>query len=271
MPIRLLVSDVDGTLVDKQKRLTRATIDAVARLRAAGIDFTLISARPMSGVRPLLAPLALDGDVAAFNGGIVFSRDGTIVSQVTIDPHVARGVMAAVEGEPVDIWVFADDHWYASDGAGPHSASERVSSDQEPVVVESFDDLLDRADKITFVSDDEAHLRDLYERIHAAFGDDATVAQSQTYYLDVTALAANKGDGIAALARALGVDLADTVAIGDQANDLPMLRRAGLGIAMGNASDAVKAAAHQVTRANDADGVAHAIDTIILNRMETPE
>lgn len=267
MAIRLLVSDLDGTLVDKDKQLTPATIAAVDRLRAAGVGFTVISARPMSGIRPLLEPLNLDGDVAAFNGGIVFRRDGTIVSHVTIPAEIARGVMDMADG--VDTWVFADDQWYASNGDGPHTQSERRSSAQEPVVVGAFDDLLERADKITFVSDDAAALHALYERVHARFGAQATVAQSQTYYLDVTALSANKGDGIAALAGALDVDLADTAAIGDQANDLPMLARAGLSIAMGNAPDAVKAKAHATTRANDEDGVAHAIDTIILPRGDT--
>jgi len=267
MAIRLLVSDLDGTLVDKDKHLTPATIAAADRLRAAGIGFTVISARPMSGIRPLLGPLGLDGDVAAFNGGIVFRRDGTIVSHVTIPDDVARGVIDMADG--VDTWVFADDRWYASDGDGPHTQSERRSSAQEPVVVASFDDMLDRADKITFVSDDEASLRALYERVHARFGDRATVAQSQAYYLDVTALAANKGDGIAALAAALGIELADTAAIGDQANDLPMLARAGVSIAMGNAPDAVKAKADKTTRTNDEDGVAHAIETIILPRGDT--
>lgn len=264
MAIRLLVSDLDGTLVDREKNLTPGTIAAVGRLRAAGLGFTVISARPMSGIRPLLDPLELDGDVAAFNGGIVFRRDGTIVSHVTLPPDIARGVMAMVADAEVETWVFADDRWYASNGDGPHTQSERRSSAQEPVVVTSFDATLDRADKLTFVSDDAAALHALYEKVHARFGTRATVAQSQTYYLDVTALTANKGDGIAALAGALGVDLADTVAIGDQANDLPMLERAGLAIAMGNAPEAVKRAAHKTTRANDQDGVAHAIDTIIL-------
>jgi Cof subfamily protein (haloacid dehalogenase superfamily) len=271
MAIRLLVSDLDGTLVDKQKQLTDATIAAVGRLRAAGLGFTVISARPMSGIMPLLEPLALDGDVAAFNGGIVFRRDGTIVSHATIEPEVARGALLLAAEEEVDTWVFADDQWYASDGDGPHTRSERVSSAQEPEVMQEFDTLLDRADKITFVSDDEALLRGLYARIHTSFRDRATVAQSQTYYLDITALPANKGAGITALADALGVPLAETVAIGDQANDLPMLKVAGVSIAMGNAPDAVKSAAQHVTLGNDADGVAHAIDTIILPLVEKPE
>lgn len=129
-----------------------------------------------------------------------------------------------------------------------------------------FDDLLDRADKITFVSDDAALLAGLAERVKP-FAAQATIVQSQVYYLDVTARAANKGDGIAALAHAIGVPLAKTIAIGDQANDLAMFARAGRSIAMGNATDAVKAQASDVTTANDADGVAHAIDNLILGRM----
>ena len=262
--VKLMVSDVDGTLVDKNKRLTEGTIAAVRRLEAAGVPFTIISARPRSGMMPILDALGLDGEVGAFNGATIFRRDGTVVSRVTIDAEAARGVMAMAKDVAADRWVFADDRWYASDCDGPHTKSERITSDQEPVALGEEDALLDRADKITFVSDDEAVLRAFAEKAKAAFGDKATIVQSQTYYLDVTPLAGNKGDGIVALAKAYGVPLADTAAIGDQANDLPMLARAGLAIAMGNAPDAVQQAAGHVTRANDADGVAHAIDTLIL-------
>lgn len=263
----LVVCDVDGTLVDKEKKLTDATIAAVGRLRAAGFGFTIVSARPMSGMMPIADRLAIDLPMGAFNGGIVFSRDGGVASRATIDPAVARGIIALAGDAAVDRWVFAGDTWYASTDRGPHVPHERIASNQAPVVREDVADLLDRADKITFVSDDAALLRDLHDRAAARFGDAATIVQSQTYYLDVTARAANKGDGIAALAKAAGVALDRTIAIGDQANDIAMFDRAGRAIAMGNATDAVKAAADDVTTANDADGVAHAIDTLILGRM----
>jgi Cof subfamily protein (haloacid dehalogenase superfamily) len=265
----MVVSDVDGTLVDKDKKLTEATIAAVGRLLDAGIGFTVISARPRSGIMPILDALSLDVPVAAFNGGFVFTRDGRELFHETIHPEVARGALALAEGLAVDTWVFADDRWHASTVSGTHVEHERVASNQEPIVRGEFADLADRADKITFVSDEPQVLKDLHARIDRAHGGKATVAQSQTYYLDITALAANKGDGIGKLAEAAGVLLADTAAIGDQANDLPMLARVALPIVMGNAPDDMREGAAHVTLGNDRDGVAHAIDTIILEKGHT--
>ena len=270
-PIKLLVSDVDGTLVDKEKRLAPATADAVARLGAAGCRFTIISARPRSGMMPIADTLALDGVLGAFNGGLIFRRDGWVGEHHMVDAEVARGVFALADGMAVDRWVFADDAWHASTDQGVHVEHERIASNQQPIVRDAFDELLDRADKITFVSDDPALLAGLHEQCRAAFGERATIAQSQTYYLDITALQANKGDGIVALAAAAGVELAETAAIGDQNNDLPMLERAAFAIAMGNAPGNVQAAADAVTSANDADGVARAIDTLILPRIGAKE
>ncbi|MDF0487023.1 Cof-type HAD-IIB family hydrolase [Sphingomonas sp. H39-1-10] len=262
--IRLFISDLDGTLVDRKKELTAGTIASVARLKAAGIGFTVISARPRSGVRPIVDALELDVPIGAFNGGTLFKRDGTVLAEHRIAPHVAAGVFELAQGLDVAPWLFADDRWYALAEQGMHFDSERVSANQSPVVVSDFSPYYDRADKITFVSDDPPLLAGLLDRARAAYGEAATIAQSQTYYLDVTATAANKGDGVAALAESFGVPLSQTAVIGDQFNDLPMFARAGLSIAMGQAPEGVKALAQHVTGANDADGVAQAIDEIIL-------
>ena len=264
--IRLVVSDLDGTLVDKQKKLTPGTIAAVARLRAVGVGFTIISARPRSGMMPIADALAIDDVMGAFNGGTIFRRDGTLIEQHRIDPKVVSGVFDLVGDAAVDIWVFADDLWYASTDQGHHVGSERVSSNQEPVIVADFTSLYDRADKLTFVSDDPALLSGLHEQAAAAFGTRATVVQSQTYYLDVTALAANKGDGVSLLAAAMDTPLPAVAVIGDQGNDVAMFERAGLSIAMGQGPAEVRAKADFTTAGNDQDGVARAIDEIILPR-----
>ena len=265
-PVRLVVSDVDGTLVDKDKKLTPGIIAAVERLLAAGIGFTIISARPRSGMMPIADMLAIDDPMGAFNGGTIFRRDGTVMVQHRIDPDIVETMFALVGDAAVDRWVFADDRWYASTDQGHHVDSERIASNQAPIVTRDFTSLYDRADKLTFVSDDPALLSGLHEQAAAAFGTRATVVQSQTYYLDVTALAANKGDGVTLLAEAMNTPLPAVAVIGDQGNDVAMFERAGLSIAMGQGPAEVRAKADFITAGNDQDGVAQAIDEIILSR-----
>ena len=262
--IRLVISDVDGTLVRKDKSLSPQVIAAVQRLRAAGIPFTLISARPVSGVLPLIGPLGIDIPVAAINGGIIFRPDGSAIAEHRIDPEVVRGMFDLAAEIAVDRWVFADGQWFASSLAGVHVEHERVASNQAPVLRDDFGDLYDRADKVTFVSDDAPVLKDLAARGIALFGQRATIGQSQTYYLDVTDTRANKGDGVAELATMLGVDLAQVAVFGDMDNDLAMFARAGTSVAMGQAPENVRAAADFVSSSNEQDGVAHAIDAFVL-------
>lgn len=265
-PVRLVVSDVDGTLVDKNKQLTPGVIAAVERVRAAGLGFTIISARPRSGMMPIADTLAIDDPMGAFNGGTIFRRDGTVMVQHRIEPDIVRAMFGLVGDAAVDRWVFADDHWYASTDQGHHVDHERVASNQAPIVTTDFAALYDRADKLTFVSDDPALLSGLHEQAAAAFGTRATVVQSQTYYLDVTALAANKGDGVTLLAEAMDTPLPAVAVIGDQGNDVAMFERAGMSVAMGQGPAEVRAKADFTTAGNDQDGVARAIDEIILPR-----
>jgi len=264
-PVRLVVSDVDGTLVDKNKELTAATIAAVENLKAHAVGFTIISARPRSGMMPIAETLRIDAPMGAFNGGTIFHRDGRIERQDFVPRDVVERMLALSEDVEVDTWVFADDIWFASTDQGAHVGSERRASNQDPVVRSDFADLYDRVDKITFVSDVPDILVDLRKQARP-FEGRATIMQSQTYYLDVTAQTGNKGDGITLLAKAMDTPLSATCAIGDQANDVPMFARAGVSIAMGQGPEEVRAKADHVTAGNDADGVAQAIAGIILKR-----
>lgn len=265
--IRLVVSDVDGTLVRKDKSLSPQVIAAVKRLRDAGLPFTLISARPVSGVMPLIKPLGIDIPLAAVNGGIIFRPDGAVLSACHVTRAVVEGVFDIVGDAPVDRWIFADTRWYASTDKGVHVEHERIASAQSPVIRDDFTDLYDRVDKLTIVSDDAPLLKSLAEKAQAKFGKQATIGQSQTYYLDVTGITANKGDGVAALAKMLGIDMADVAVFGDMDNDVAMFDRVGFSVAMGQAPDAVKAKADEVSSSNEEDGVAHAIDAFILPKV----
>ncbi len=262
--IRLLVSDIDGTLVRQDKSLSESVIAAVGRAREAGVAVSLISARPPSGMFWIAQRLQLTDAMGAFNGGTIVKPDGSIISAQQLEPGCAERALALLEYPEVTPWLFADGHWYAQVIDTVYVPRERRAANVEPVVRADFTGLLARVDKIVGVSDDLDLLARLDREIGAALGDSATVARSHPYYLDITARDANKGAGLIALAAAAGVPLDEVAVIGDQHNDMPMFARAGLSIAMGQGPAAVRAAADRVTRSNDEDGVAHAIDEIVL-------
>lgn len=268
MTPRFVISDVDGTLVDGEKQVTDGTVAAVKRVVAAGLPFSLISARPYSGLGWIVEKLALPSPVAAFNGGTIVDADGGVIERHVLAEEVVRHSFAIAEGSGATPWMFAGGIWHARETDNPHVPHEIKSAGQEPTIVADMASLQGDVDKLTWVSDDEALLRDLAARMKEAIGDGATIVQSQTYYLDLTHSRANKGAGVTTLARLAGVDLADVAVLGDQANDLPMFALAGLSIAMGQAPEAVRAKAGHVSTSNDDDGVAHAIDTILMPMIE---
>lgn len=267
-PIEFLISDIDGTLVRKDKSLSEPVVQAVLRLREAGVKFTLISARPVSGMLPIVQRLGVEGCIGAYNGGTIAKADGTVISAERLSPSAARKALALISQPGVTLWAFADGLWHATDTSNAHTDSERITANQEPTVVKDFSTILDRIDKMVAVSDDEALLAALEKTTAEALGDEAAVARSQTYYLDITAPAANKGAGVTALAKTFGVPLQQVAVIGDGRNDTRMFAVAGFSVAMGNGSAEVRAAADAVTASNTDDGVAHAVDTLILPRAK---
>jgi Cof subfamily protein (haloacid dehalogenase superfamily) len=263
--LRLLVSDIDGTLVRSDKSLSDGVVAAAKRLTAAGVPMALISARPPSGMLWIAEKLGLSTPMGAFNGGTIVAPDGTILSAARLASDVAKRALSLIDRPDIVVWVFSAGRWHAQRPTGEHDDHERKAANQEPVFGGNFSSLLGAADKIVAVSDDHILLAELEGTVAQALGAEATVIRSQVYYLDITAPAANKGDGITALAAAVGVPLAATAAIGDQRNDMAMFARAGLSIAMGQGPAEVRAVATKVTGSNDDDGVAQAIDAILLS------
>lgn len=265
--IRLLVSDIDGTLIRPDKSVGSPVVEAVGRLRDAGCVMAVISARPVSGMLPIVRKLGLDGPMGAYNGGTIARPDGVVTFAEHLDRETAAEAVRRFDQPWLTTWLFADGRWRTTDTRNPHTDSERVTADQEPDVVEGFDPWLGRADKIVAVSDEHDRLAALEAETAEALGDRAAVARSQRYYLDVTAPDANKGAGVRRLAEAYGVALEEVAVIGDGENDVRMFAVAGFAIAMGNGSDHVRAAASAATASNADDGVAQAIDDLILPRV----
>ena len=266
MTAKLLVSDVDGTLVRADKSLSEPVIAAARKLIAAGVPMTIISARPPSGMMWIAEKIGLDGPMGAFNGATLFLPDGKITAADYIDAELGGKLLTLFAERAPMHWLFADGEWLSSTANDPHIDREIKSANVQPVLGADMAARLPRADKLVAVSDDHALLKDIEDEARAIAGERATIVRSQPYYLDVTAPQGNKGDGITALAKAYGVDLADVVAIGDQFNDVAMFVRAGRAIAMGNAPDEVKAKAGETTASNDDDGVAAAVERLLAEK-----
>jgi Cof subfamily protein (haloacid dehalogenase superfamily) len=266
-PIRLLVTDIDGTLVRKDKSLPEANREAIMSLAAAGVTTTLISSRPPSGMLKLARRLHLAGPMAAFNGGTLFDTNGMIRFAHRLEAADAATMLRLLDRPGVTRWVYADGAWFAAGLDSRHLARERLAAAVEPVMRNDFAGLDGRIDKIVGVSDDHELLAQLEEQAKSMIGARATVARSQPYYLDITDRLANKGDGIAALAQAFGVELTQVAALGDMTNDLPMFARAGLSVAMGQAPASVRAAATATAATNEKAGVADAIARFVRPRI----
>ena len=264
--IRLVVSDVDGTLVTDDKRLSPATVAAVRRLDAAGIGFTVASSRPPVGLAPLVAPLALRLPMGAFNGASVVGPDLAPLDEELIPEAAARAAARLIGEAGLDLWVFAQGAWWLRDGQAPYADLERRTLQAEPRLRDDLDGLLGAASKLVGVSPDHAHLAACEGRIAGALGADARVHRSQAYYLDVTPPGRDKGGFVDWMARHLGISSAQIATFGDAGNDRAMFARSGLAVAMGNAEPAVKAAAGDVTDTNEADGFAEAVNRLILPR-----
>ena len=265
-PIRLVVSDIDGTLVNHAKELTPRTRAVISELKARGIGFTVTTARPPVGLKPVIDMLGLSVPSAAINGGVLVGPDLSISEVRYLAPELARTAVAFLRERGLDPWLFTEFDWHVRDPHGAKVDLETRTIAKPPVVVEDFTpDMYEHVLKVIGACDDHAHLARCESDLQALLGHGANATRSQLYYLDVTSLLAHKGEAIKSLSRAMDVPISAILAIGDGTNDIPMLEAAGFSVAMGNGSDAVKASAHAVTEDCEHDGFALAIERYVLN------
>ncbi|MGO8939225.1 MAG: Cof-type HAD-IIB family hydrolase [Mycobacterium sp.] len=262
--IRLLLADVDGTMVTKDKVLTDRAVQAVHKLHDAGIVFAVTSGRPPRGMSMIIEPLALTTELAAFNGGIVVNPDMTVVEQQVIPEQVVAPVVALMESFGLRVWIYRGADWYVRDAKRPHVDREAWTVQFAPTVVPSFDGLEQDAAKVVGVSDDHDVVEAAAVAARAQFGDHVSAARSQPYYLDVTHPQANKGDVAKYWSAKLRISADEIATIGDMPNDVLMFAHSGLSIAMGNASHEVQRAARRVTTSNEEEGFANAVEQFIL-------
>lgn len=265
--IRLVIADVDGTLVTQEKILTSRATEAVAKLRATNVKFAVTSGRPPRGMAMLVEPLKIDEPIAAFNGGVLTQPDlTTVVSQNFLPPEIVAQVVKLIQAHHLDVWVYTDRDWLVMDVKAPHVAREQWTVKFPPTISANIEGVTERVAKVVGVSDDLEAVKRCEKDVQDACGTHASAARSQPYYLDVTHPKANKGEVVLTLAALLNIPVEAIATIGDMPNDVLMFRKSGTSIAMGNASEEVQKSATYVTTTNENEGFADAMEKFILGK-----
>lgn len=263
--IALLVSDVDGTLLTKDKTLTDGARNAVRRLRDAGIGFTLTSSRPTVGMRFLIEPLGITLPVGAFNGSAIVDPQLNPIEQHLIPAAAAQACFDVLDEFGVDTWLFTNDRWLTRNPDGEYIPNEQRAIRADPTIVGDFAPYLTAACKIVGASSDAARLQRCEAAMQQVLGARATAVRSQSYYLDVTPPGRSKGTFVQAMAKRLGISTDAVATIGDMENDLAMFEASGISFAMGNAAGDIKKMATHVTASNEDEGFAKAVEMILRN------
>ena len=203
--IALVVSDVDGTLLTKDKILTDGAKAAVRKLHEAGIGFTIVSSRPTIGMGFLIEPLSITLPVGAFNGSSIVDDKLRPIEQHLIAAAVAQRSLDVLNAFGVDIWLFTNDRWYTRNPDGEYVPHEKLAIKADPTIVTDFTPHLTKACKIVGASSDAALLQRCEAAMKQAVGREATAVRSQTYYLDITPPGHDKGTFVEAMAKRLGI------------------------------------------------------------------
>ena len=270
MKYKIIVLDVDGTLLNSDRIITDRMRVALIKVQQMGVRIVLATGRPTYGVMPLAKELELDkndGYILPYNGGqIISAQTGDVLFEKRINtkslPYLER---KAVKNK-FSILTYSEDTIYTNDITNEHAIKEAELNSMRLKEANPF------ADAITFspykcmlVSDDEPALVDLEGHWKRRLAGEVDVFRSEKFFLEVVPPFIDKANTLSLLLEKLNVNSENVVAIGDGVRDVAMIQIAGLGIAMGNAQDSVKACADYVTLTNDEDGVALALENLLLS------
>ena len=265
MNVKLIAADIDGTLLNKKRELTSATIAAVRAAIEKGVYFVLATGRPIQAVRGFSEVLGLEKMPFILYNGAMAMMDGEVLYSLTFPAETARMVVEEGHKRNSTMICWANNKLYSE------TVNEKINfyksfSGVEPIVLKSLADVADEGAGITkFVwYDDDERTKLNFDEFSETMGDRLNVHPSQHDFLEFVNKDCSKAIAMQKICEKLGIDVKDTVAIGDGFNDLSMLRFAGLGVAMGNADERIKKECGYVTDGNDNDGAAKFIEKFVL-------
>ncbi|MFC6290387.1 Cof-type HAD-IIB family hydrolase [Levilactobacillus angrenensis] len=268
MTVKLIAIDIDGTLLTPNNKLALSTIDAIKAATASGIKVVLCSGRPLAGVRPYLEMLDLIGDdqyVIAHNGAAVQTTSGQALITHSLSLNDAQRLVDLADQAPIHYHLITPQAIYTPNRPASAYSIRESHLVNLPIKYLPAAEIPQDEALLTFVFIDETDLVTQFDAtLPPALRQQFYVVRTDDHFIEVLNHHVSKATALQELAQRLHIDANDVMAIGDGPNDLPMLQAAGLGVAMGNATATVQAAADAVTDSNANDGVANAILTYAL-------
>lgn len=272
MKYKLLVLDVDGTLLNDEKQITPHTLATLKKVQQMGIHIVLASGRSTHGVFPLAKELELEkygGYVLSYNGGQIFSMEtGGLLFEKRIDPVMFPYLYKKALKNDFPIFTYHKDRIITNRADNEHIRAEAALNNMQVVEVENFPEAITFAPcKCILVSDDKEKLVGLENHWKRRLNGTLDVFRSEDYFLEVVPEFINKANTLGVLIEKIGVTPEEVIAIGDGVCDISMIQMAGLGIAMGNAVLAVKRCTDYETASNNEDGIARAVEKHVIARI----
>ncbi|MGP5430806.1 sugar-phosphatase [Enterococcus malodoratus] len=269
MSIKLVAIDLDGTLLNDHHEINQPVVDCIKAARKAGIYVVLSTGRPLSGTKAQLDVLGLNNDddyIITYNGALVLNtKTWDIVAEHSLTrenyleiDHLAR---------------LLDVHLHIADKKAMYTANRDISPYtilesylvNMPLFYRTPEEIAENVLAVKMMMiDDPDILSEAFKKIPAEYFEKYTIVRSTPFFLEVLNSNSSKGLALKELSEHLGIQQSEVMAIGDAENDLSMIDFAGTGIAMGNASEAVKAAADYTVATNLEDGVKEAFDRWVI-------
>ena len=270
-PIRLVISDINGTILNDQHQVDYQLKIQLPLLQEKGIPFVLASARSPLGMEPIAQQLGLiDNPLACYNGALVIKgnpQNYEVLMEHALDKKEVRCLLEFVQEKfpAVAINLYSGKDWFAEQ-IDKWVQEEADITGENPILQSLVSVVEDRASihKLLLIGE-AATIQNLHDYLQNTNFPKTAFYLSKENYLEVTAKQVSKENALQEIAHFYHISLQQVMAIGDNFNDLPMLKLAGLGVAMGNAPKAVKEQVAAVTHTNNNHGVAQAIEQYVLD------
>ena len=276
MKYKLLVLDVDGTLLNDEREISKRTLAALLKVQQMGVRIVLASGRPTYGLMPLAKTLELGnygGFVLSYNGcQIIKAQNGEILFERRINPEMLPYLEKKARKNGLAIFTYHNDTLITDSPDNEYIKNEALLNNLKIIKEDEFSTAIDFAPcKCMLVSDKEEALIELEQHWEKRLAGTLDAFRSEPYFLEVVPCGVNKANTLGALLEHLEVTREEAIAVGDGVCDVTMLQLAGMGIAMGHSHDSVKVCADYVTASNEEDGVALAVEKLILAEVRAAE